>query len=90
MPSMTLSPGGVGGAVVSDNITVHHLLNVKRLAYELRRPPAEAWTETGVATPAARGVATGNGGTGGMDPDLVARVVRAVLAETSASTGQRR
>ena len=43
MPSMTLGPGGVGGSVVSDNITVTHLLNVKRLAYPLRPPPRGAY-----------------------------------------------
>ena len=39
---MTLAPGGIGGAAVSDNITVHHLLNVKRLAYERAAPPSLA------------------------------------------------
>ena len=43
MPSMTLAPGGIGGAVVSDNITVQHVLNVKRVAFETTRPPAAAW-----------------------------------------------
>lgn len=44
MPSMTLAPGGIGGAVVSDNISVHNLLNVKRLAYETQAPPRAATT----------------------------------------------
>ncbi len=44
VPSMTLAPGGVGGAVVADNITTRHLLNVKRLAYETAAPPDEAYT----------------------------------------------
>lgn len=44
MPSMTLAPGGLGGAVVSDNISVHNLLNVKRLAYETQAPPHAATT----------------------------------------------
>lgn len=43
MPSMTLAPGGVGGSVVSDNITVTHLLNVKRVAYPVREPPPGAY-----------------------------------------------
>lgn len=43
MPAMTLAPGGIGGAVVSDNITVTHLLNVKRLAYGLHAPPEAAY-----------------------------------------------
>ncbi len=44
MPSMTLAPGGIGGAVVSDNISVYNLLNVKRLAYETQAPPRAATT----------------------------------------------
>jgi acetaldehyde dehydrogenase (acetylating) len=92
MPSMTLSPGGIGGAVVSDNITVHHLLNVKRLAYEVRRPPAAAWTDDGVATAPAGPIGGTSTGTnsGAVDPDLIARVVRAVLAQTPPVSGSGR
>ena len=39
MPSLTLGSGGVGGAITGDNITVYHMYNVKRLAYELQAPP---------------------------------------------------
>lgn len=42
MPSMTLGSGGIGGAITGDNITVYHLFNVKRLAYEVVPPPEEA------------------------------------------------
>ena len=42
MPSLTLGAGGVGGSITGDNITTHHLFNVKRLAYELSAPPAAA------------------------------------------------
>ena len=48
-PSMTLGCGGFGGNITSDNISPKHLLNIKRLAYELRpvasnfsRPNAES------------------------------------------------
>jgi len=34
-PAMTLGCGGYGGNITSDNISPRHLLNVKRLAYEL-------------------------------------------------------
>ncbi len=34
-PAMTLGCGGYGGNITSDNITPMHLLNIKRLAYEL-------------------------------------------------------
>jgi len=35
-PAMTLGCGGPGGNITSDNISPRHLLNLKRLAYELR------------------------------------------------------
>jgi acetaldehyde dehydrogenase (acetylating) len=35
MPSLTLATGGMGGGISSDNISVHHLMNVKRIAYEI-------------------------------------------------------
>jgi acetaldehyde dehydrogenase (acetylating) len=35
-PAMTLGCGGFGGNITSDNITPKHLINVKRVAYELR------------------------------------------------------
>lgn len=41
-PAMTLGCGGWGGNITSDNISPKHLLNVKRVAYELR--PAQAAT----------------------------------------------
>jgi len=41
-PAMTLGCGGWGGNITSDNITPRHLLNIKRLAYELRPAGARA------------------------------------------------
>lgn len=38
-PALTLGCGGLGGNITSDNITPRHLLNIKRLAYELRPRP---------------------------------------------------
>jgi acetaldehyde dehydrogenase (acetylating) len=51
-PAMTLGCGGWGGNITSDNITPRHLLNVKRVAYEItpanttddRRPSSQAAT----------------------------------------------
>jgi acetaldehyde dehydrogenase (acetylating) len=43
MPSMTLGAGGVGGSITGDNVTVYHMFNVKRLAYEVMPPPAAAF-----------------------------------------------
>jgi acetaldehyde dehydrogenase (acetylating) len=39
---MTLGSGGIGGSITGDNITVYHLFNIKRLAYETVAPPESA------------------------------------------------
>ncbi len=44
MPSMTLGSGGVGRSITGDNITVHHLYNIKRLAFETVPPPPDAYS----------------------------------------------
>ncbi|MCH7676443.1 aldehyde dehydrogenase family protein [candidate division KSB1 bacterium] len=36
MPSMTLGCGTFGGNITSDNISAHHLMNIKRVAYETK------------------------------------------------------
>ena len=41
-PAMTLGCGGYGRNITSDNITPRHLLNIKRLAYEVR-PVVSRW-----------------------------------------------
>lgn len=38
-PAFTLGCGGFGGNITSDNITPRHLINIKRVAYELRQVP---------------------------------------------------
>ncbi len=43
MPSLTLGSGGEGGSITGDNISVHHMFNIKRLAYETMPPPAAAF-----------------------------------------------
>jgi acetaldehyde dehydrogenase (acetylating) len=59
-PAMTLGCGGFGGNITSDNISPRHLLNIKRLAYELR--PAVGAGKAGAAGRA--------GGGGGQDATL--------------------
>jgi len=84
MPSMTLGPGGYGGAITGDNITVHHMYNVKRLAYELTPPPAAALLPGATDDPSQlkRPAANGSGApTAGLDPDRMDDLVRRVLAE---------
>ena len=49
MPSMTLGPGGEGRSITGDNITVHHMYNVKRLALARRPPPDEIMQSPGGA-----------------------------------------
>src|SRR5438034_81665 len=53
-PAMTLGCGGYGGNITSDNISPRHLLNIKRLAYEIT-PAANRFEQTG----ASSGVGTG-------------------------------
>jgi acetaldehyde dehydrogenase (acetylating) len=71
MPSLTLGPGGIGGAVTGDNITVYHLFNVKRMAFGAIRPP-EAALQAGTV-PA--------GPIHGPDPQRIASVVEEVAKE---------
>lgn len=49
-PAMTLGCGGWGGNITSDNISPRHLLNIKRVAYEIR--PVAANTRASGARPA--------------------------------------
>jgi acetaldehyde dehydrogenase (acetylating) len=66
-PAMTLGCGGYGGNITSDNISPRHLLNIKRLAYEIapavsrfeqpagfaaRRPAAPARAAVGISAEA--------------------------------------
>ena len=51
-PAMTLGCGGWGGNITSDNISPRHLLNIKRLAYEIRPAVSPAAVSAGsLATP---------------------------------------
>jgi len=71
MPSLTLGPGGIGGAVTGDNITVYHLFNVKRMAFEVVRPPEAAMRPGTVPA----------GPIYGPDPQKIASVVEEVVKE---------
>jgi acetaldehyde dehydrogenase (acetylating) len=51
-PAMTLGCGGFGGNITSDNISPRHLLNIKRVAYELS-PVVSRWDRAGSGYPAA-------------------------------------
>jgi len=74
-PSMTLGPGGVGGAITGDNIGVRHMFTVKTIARGLRPAPAAAMVPSGRAP-------AGVPPPGGPNPDdLVERIVQRVLAD---------
>jgi acetaldehyde dehydrogenase (acetylating) len=51
-PAMTLGCGGYGGNITSDNISPRHLLNIKRLAYEVT-PTVSRWERPGNVRAAA-------------------------------------
>ncbi len=72
-PAMTLGCGGYGGNITSDNISPRHLLNIKRLAYELR--PAASLRQS-----AAAGSALPKAPAAPVDAGLDAAVVKAQYA----------
>jgi len=71
-PAMTLGCGGWGGNITSDNISPRHLLNIKRLAYEVR-PAARPGTRQGSGI-GDRG--SGIGDQGSRTPDPGSRLPR--------------
>ena len=74
-PAMTLGCGGYGGNITSDNISPRHLLNIKRLAYEVT---AADGAQTGTASPTARASASV---ASGISAETLARRVNAFLGE---------
>ena len=50
-PAMTLGCGGYGGNITSDNISPRHLLNIKRVAYEMT-PVVSRWDRAAGVSPA--------------------------------------
>ena len=56
-PAMTLGCGTLGGNITSDNIGPHHLMNIKRIAHELR-PVERSAAHMGVSGASAQRAAT--------------------------------
>ncbi len=76
-PAMTLGCGGYGGNITSDNISPRHLLNIKRLAYEVTpAPSAQEATSPAAPRPAASGVSA----------ETLARRVNAFLGQRGFSS----
>jgi acetaldehyde dehydrogenase (acetylating) len=83
MPSMTLGSGGVGGAITGDNITVYHMYNTKRLAYETNPPPEAAMRPGSTDDPiqVRHYGASAPAGDAGLDNARIDDIVRRVLEE---------
>jgi len=67
-PAMTLGCGGFGGNITSDNISPRHLLNIKRLAYEIR-PARQSAKSVETASSASGAGAKSVQGAGVQDAD---------------------
>jgi len=74
-PSMTLGPGGVGGAITGDNIGVRHMFTVKTIAHELRTPPPAAM---------ARGTGAASSPSALSRQNTIDQIVKRVLADLRA------
>lgn len=79
-PSMTLGPGTLGGAITTDNITPMHLINYKRLAFEIRPYQSSFVQEqiarsSGVVSPAVPTSPTGSYGTKGLSGKDIDRII---------------
>jgi len=72
-PAMTLGCGGYGGNITSDNISPRHLLNIKRLAYEVTAAPS---AQAGAIAQPARAAASS-----GISAETLARRVNAFLGQ---------
>lgn len=81
MPSLTLGPGGIGGAITGDNISVNHLMNIKRLAYEVAPPPPEMFSAPGVDRKPFESVPSTDRTVQPPSGPALEQIVREVLAE---------
>jgi acetaldehyde dehydrogenase (acetylating) len=85
-PAMTLGCGGWGGNITSDNISPKHLLNIKRLALELRPAVAARPAASSRQAPGAPPVPRPAGGVGLQLPQPPSRTAsRGVSVDTLAT-----
>ncbi len=98
-PAMTLGCGGYGGNITSDNISPRHLLNIKRVAYELT-PVVSRWDRAGAQgdgpvrprsdTPARPGLPSAPAKPAppsGIDADALSRRIDAFLGDRGFKPG---
>jgi acetaldehyde dehydrogenase (acetylating) len=81
-PAMTLGCGGWGGNITSDNISPKHLLNIKRIAYEIR--PAKG---TSAAIASDFRPATTPPAKTGLAPEVLSQRIDQFLASRGLSAG---
>ena len=74
-PSFTLGCGAVGGSATSDNVTVHHLYQIRRAAYGLIEPEDVSKMAGGCQQSACAPVG------GNLNADDMERIVQAVLRQ---------
>ena len=74
-PSFTLGCGAVGGSATSDNVTVHHLYQIRRAAYGLIEPEDVSKMAGGCSASACAPVG------GNLNADDMERIVQAVLRQ---------
>jgi acetaldehyde dehydrogenase (acetylating) len=72
-PAMTLGCGGYGGNITSDNISPRHLLNIKRLAYEITPAASLARAADSRSEPAASLSASVPARPAGINPRVLSR-----------------
>ncbi|MCL4523148.1 MAG: hypothetical protein M1451_04445, partial [Acidobacteria bacterium] len=77
-PAMTLGCGALGGNITSDNIGPHHLMNIKRIAWESRAIEHRT-------IPADRRLLAESGASTGQSPAPVQTVAAAAAATASAA-----
>ena len=81
-PSMTLGCGTPGGNITSDNITPLHLINIKRVAYEIRRVEDISFDGVEVPTPVEEAPHEAIEKAAQVDPDAGLReIVRTVVGD---------
>jgi acetaldehyde dehydrogenase (acetylating) len=82
-PAMTLGCGGYGGNITSDNISPRHLLNIKRLAYEIspaRRSGQTTAVRPSESSPARLALPGRAAGSGGIGPEALTSRIDSFLA----------
>ena len=87
-PAMTLGCGGWGGNITSDNISPKHLLNIKRVAYELIPAQGSARTSADAPAPISPGAdRMSRVARAGLDPEVLGERIDRFLAARGISLG---